>query len=295
MLDWLPVFKDKLLDQELKKSGIVKFDLSNAAMASNVEKKLAELVPNYDTNIGEHFYGSVSLQEKRLKEKVHQELSQLLSPFLESILSHHKLLIYFYLVKVVGEKSVLNLHQDWSIIDERKFRAYNVWIPLVDSTIENGTLHALKGSQNFPLNIRGANISPKYFEHFDVAKQYMQPIDVKLGEALLFDSRLLHFSPPNRSNKARTAVVNNIIPTETETLSFHGNESEGKLSVNQYKVPEDLFIHYNDFVNQKDDPNPKGELIGEIDHGNIGAVSNEEFQQLLKEFVIKKKWYHVFK
>ena len=294
-MDWLPVFKNKALDQQLRKEGIVKFQLSSAAMVIDVEKKLSELVPNYDTNIGEHFYGSVSLREKTVKERVHTELSQLISPFLESTLSHHKLLTYFYLVKVLGEKSVLNLHQDWTIVDEQKFRGYNLWIPLVDSTVENGTLYALKGSQNFPLNVRGANIHPKFVEHFDLAKQFMQPIDVKLGEALLFDSRLLHFSPPNRSNKARTAVINTIIPITAQTFSFHGNWVKDKLEVDQYKVPEDLFIHYDDFVNQKDAPNPKGEFVGKIDYGNVNSVSTEEFQNLIKKFIIKKKWYQVFK
>lgn len=293
-MDWLPVFKDQKLDKALRKNGIVKFKMGSVQMVEDCKTKLSELNTGYDHNIGEHFYGSVSITEKKTKEAIHQAFSSILTPYLESLLIHHRLLTYFYLVKVVGKKSVLNIHQDWSIIDERKYRAYNLWIPLVESTVENGTIYAIKGSQNFPLNIRGANIPPKFLNHFDVAKKYLKPILVKKGEALLFDSRLIHFSPPNQSSEARTAVINNIIPLAAETYSFCGEKSGDSLKINQYKVPEDLFIHYNDFVNQKDSPNPKGELIGEIEFGNINAISEEEFKRLIDQFAVKKKWYEVF-
>lgn len=294
MSEWLPVFKDTKLDNTLRRDGIVKFHLEPADMALNAKSQLSSLVPDYDQNIGEHFYGSVSLNELALKREIHQELTSVISPFLESLLINHQLLTYFYLVKVVGEKSVLNIHQDWSIVDERKYRGYNLWIPLSDSTVENGTIYAMKGSQNFPLNIRGANIPPKYLEHFALAEPYLKPIDVKLGEALLFDSRLIHYSPPNRSETPRTAVINNIIPNSAETVSFHGQQVDDQLTVNQYAVPNDLFIHYDDFVNQKDYPNPKGTYVGPIDYGNTLPISKTEFEKLIKEFVVRKKWYQLF-
>lgn len=294
MMNWLPVFNDSKLDLKLKRDGIVKFALPDDLMIDACENVLSNLVPNYDKNIGENFYGSVSLKDIATKLAVHHDLGQLVTPFLNSIISNHKLLTYFYLVKVKGSKSILQLHQDWSIIDERKYRAYNLWIPLCDSTVENGTLHVLKGSQNFPLNIRGANIPPKYLDQFELAKRNMKPIDVKKGEALLFDSRLLHYSPANLTDQARTAIINNIIPTQAETFSFFGRQGKDQLSIDQYQVPADLFIHYDDFVNQKDLPNPKGEFMGRINYGNTDSVLEEEFNRLVQQFAVKKKWYQFF-
>ena len=294
MSEWMPVFSDDKLNEKLRKEGIVKFNLASVEMAKACEKKLRSLIPDYDRDIGEHFYGSVSLSEKTIKEAVHREMSALLTPYLASILEGHKLLTYFYLVKVVGDKSELKIHQDWSIVDERSYRAYNLWIPLTDSTVQNGTIYALKGSHQFPLNIRGANIPPKYLEHYEVAKQQMEAIEVKLGEALIFDSRLIHFSPPNQSASPRTAVINNIIPKKAETYSFCGEESNGQLKVKQYRVPEDLFIHYDDFVHQKDLPNPVGSLVGYIDYANTASISEKSFKALMNQHGLRKKWYQFF-
>ena len=147
----------------------------------------------------------------------------------------------------------------------------------------------MKGSHKFPLNIRGAGIPSKYGSHFSDAKKYLTPIKVKVGEALLFDSRLLHYSPPNYSRKSRTAIINNIIPTDAQTRCLHGKGDGNELDVNHYDVPEDFFIHYEAFNAQKDFPNPKGVLIEKINYGNIKTPSQEEFQRLIKKYKIKKK------
>jgi hypothetical protein len=205
-------------------------------------------------------------------------------------LVNHKLLTYFFLVKGIGGNSILRLHQDWSIIDERKYRAYSLWIPLCDSTTKNGTLYAMKGSHKFPLNIRGTGIPSKYGPLFNEAEKYLKPIKVKAGEALLFDSRLLHYSPPNKSNKSRTAIVNNIIPTISKSRSFHGKQIGDTLEVSQYDVPKDLFIHYDEFNSQKDLPNPKGVFVEKIDYANDSEPTIGEFREMLKKYNVKKKF-----
>lgn len=290
-MEWLPLFKDQKLDEKLRREGIVKFKLNELTSVKRARDFLNQTLPNYDQNIGENFYGSVSLNDLDLKRKMHQGLAEIFSSELKSITQNHRLLTYFYLVKVAGKKSALNLHQDWSIIDERKYRAYNLWIPLSDSNIQNGTIYAIKGSQNFPLNIRGANIPPKFQAHFEAAKKHLKPFEVKLGEALIFDSRILHFSPPNQSNNPRTAVINNIIPEKAETFAFFGEQLDSDMQVKQYAVPEDLFIHYDDFPQQKDLPNPKGQLLGEVDYANLSPISASEFQSWISKYAVKKNWF----
>lgn len=292
--NWINVFNNEQLNETLREDGIVKFTLPSFD-ASHYVSLLENEVEGYPHEFESGFYGSVSLADLNIKRKVDQMIRESLSPQIESLLCNHRLLTYFFLIKGIGQQSVLNLHQDWSIIDERKHRAYNLWIPLCDSTKENGTLYAAKGTHRFPLNIRGAGIPPKFNEHFAVAQKYMEPIEVKTGEALIFDSRILHFSPPNTTGKSRSTLINNIIPTEAETMCFHGHTEGDSFIVDRYNVPDDLFIHYDHFNEQKDAPNPKGIFAETIDYANTSSVSQSEFQTLLKATSSKKKkWFSLF-
>lgn len=292
--NWIDVFHDEGLNQTLREDGIVKFRLPSFD-ASKYVSFLEEEVKGYPQDFESGFYGSVSLADLAVKQKVDRGIAEMLTPAIEPLLRNHRLLTYFFLIKGIGKQSVLNLHQDWSIIDEREYRAYNLWVPLCDSTTTNGTLYAAKGTHRFPLNIRGAGIPPKFNEHFVIAQKYMEPIEVKVGEALIFDARLLHFSPPNTSDKSRTAIINNIIPSSAETMCFHGSTVGNEFTVNRYDVPSDLFIHYDNFNAQKDDPNPKGILHGKIDYANTTSVKESEFIHLLKATSSKKKkWFNLF-
>ncbi len=287
--NWIDVFQNKELNRALKNKGIVKFNLEHFD-ARGCEAFLKREVPGYPGDYESQFYGSVSLEEMELKRKIHSTLDEFVTSHVGPMLTNHRLLTYFFLIKGIGNKSILRLHQDWSIVDERKYKAYNLWIPLINSTVANGTIFALPGSHEWPLNIRGAGIPPKYLNHFETAKKFMKPFRVKVGQALIFNSRVLHFSPPNQTTTSRTAVINNIVPLEAEITSFHGRMESNKTVVSEYKVPEDFFIHYDDFNNQKDHHNPMGKLAGEIDYANADLVSEEHFHKLIKSIPKRKKW-----
>lgn len=90
-------------------------------------------------------------------------------PALAGFISGYRLLSSTYLVKGVGPKSMLDVHQDWSVVDETQHRSYTIWLPLSNSNSTNGTVRALKGSHNFPLNRRGGGIGSKYLSNRDLA------------------------------------------------------------------------------------------------------------------------------
>lgn len=292
------VFKESLLNEQLQRDGIVKFSLKEGFSATACDQFLRGKLEKYPDELEHAFYGSVSIGELETKKEIHRDISQnLLGPYFEELLQDHRVLTYCFLVKGLGDKSILKLHQDWSIVDERKYRNYNLWVPLVDSTKENGPLYALKGSHHFPLNIRGGGIPHKYSQCFESAKEHMEAIEVMTGEALLFDVRLLHYSPPNHSQYPRTAIINNVIPSEAHVIQYHGQKEGGELIVNEYDVPEDFFIHYDNFPIEKDQPSTKATFKATIDYADAGLVTPEDFDKLLKKYILKKKkkWYSFLK
>ena len=294
MNNWLPVFDDDSLNQTLKDDGIVKIKLDgfDTDAAKNF---LKNTVDGYPEQFNAPFYGSYNEHRLEIKKKVHSGLSNFLDPFINSLLADHRTLCYFFIVKGNGGNSRVNLHQDWSIVDELKHRAYTLWIPLVDSTIDNGTLHVLKGSHLFPLNIRGGAILPKFeFANEADAKalNFLSPITVKAGEALIFDSRILHYSPSNQSALPRTSIISNITPTQAESFCFTQEETDGKQDVYRYTVPHDFYMLYDDLIRDKDVPNALGTNRIKIDYANIEQLNFDEFKRLTKEYLRpKKKWF----
>jgi len=58
-------------------------------------------------------------------------------------------------------------------------------------------------------------------------KKYSTPMLLTAGQAVLLDDRCLHWSPPNRSRKVRTAFQLELIPREAElTIYYRSNDQE---------------------------------------------------------------------
>lgn len=130
-----------------------------------------------------------------------------------------------FMVKSKGENGRLDPHQDWSIVDESKFNSYNIWLPLVDVNEENGTLLILPNSHQLFENIRGLNIPSSFQNVQKEVWKYLIPINMKAGEALVYDHRLLHASAINQTNSPRIAIVGGLIPEAAEMRYYFGREN----------------------------------------------------------------------
>lgn len=131
-----------------------------------------------------------------------------------------------FMAKSKGENGKILPHQDWSIVNEDDFFSYNIWLPLVDTNAENGTLQILPKSHLLLNNIRGLNIPSSYQNVIDETWQYLQPISVKAGEALVYDHRLLHASSINQTDTPRLVIVYGIVPLSAQMLYYFGRKNE---------------------------------------------------------------------
>jgi hypothetical protein len=150
------------------------------------------------------------------------------APAIERVLHDVTLFNLSFVVKWPGEESELPLHQDWSYVDERASGSVTIWIPLDATSVErgNGPIHALTGSHRLPAYQRGANTVPWYQPLREVIGSHLEPVTADSGEAVIFDSRLLHASPPNRSDLPRRAILAMACGRSTPLRYYHqhGNQ-----------------------------------------------------------------------
>ena len=285
------LFKDKELNYILEKDGIVKFTLPDKEIVSKCQQIIDNVAPPVSENFKHGFYAGVLINDVDFKKNMSAMFGKVLIPPFSKITENYRFMSFSYLAKGIGERTALDIHQDWSVTDERNYNSYNLWIPLSNSTKENGTLYALKGSHKFPLNIRGGGIPPKYMNHREKAIHAMEIYDVKLGEALIFDSRLVHYSPPNQTEKIRYAIVAPLISNKTQPIVYNGEIVADKLKVRAYRAPDDFYMNFTNFMEQKDKAPDFVEFIGEIDNPNTDEISEEEFLTLLKQVPKKKRFF----
>jgi ectoine hydroxylase-related dioxygenase (phytanoyl-CoA dioxygenase family) len=88
--------------------------------------------------------------------------------------------------------------------DERKYSTVSIWCPLVDSFEENGTLQVVPGSHKRFGEVRGPMI-PWELENIkhEIIKDYLVPLNIKAGNAIVLDDSIVHYSAINKTNDLR--------------------------------------------------------------------------------------------
>ncbi len=122
-------------------------------------------------------------------------------------------------------------HQDKSYWpDANANPVITVWIPMVDSTHENGCLHLIPGTHrkrviefhNEGVTGTGYLESDAKVVEEEVKKREIIALPVAAGSAILFNDRLLHSSTPNNSDHVRWSVDLRYQPTDQDPMPQHG-------------------------------------------------------------------------
>jgi len=119
-------------------------------------------------------------------------------------------------------------HQDKSYWpDANSNPVITVWIPLVDSTIENGCLHILPRTHRQRLlshhreTYSGTGYEETDAEHV-TGRDRAVALPLEAGGAILFNDRCLHMSTPNNSATVRWSVDLRYQPTDQDPMPQHG-------------------------------------------------------------------------
>ncbi len=187
------------------------------------------------------------------RSKTFAEISNKMLPASCLYLDRYKPVMGVFTAKRPGENSSMLLHQDWSLVDETKFRSVSVWMALCDMNHDNGNLQVAEQSHLYAGFPRGMNI-PVPFENIRAELHSNSLIDIPLkkGDAVIFDHRLIHASPENGSDKIRLAAVLALIPEEAELIHYYKYpDAEDMLEI--LKLNENDF-HLLDFFDMPNKP-----------------------------------------
>lgn len=155
-------------------------------------------------------------------------------------LTGYRLCVANWLVKEASASdSAVAFHQDWTFIDERQARSFNIWIPLVDVDAHNGCLEVVPGTHLESLDHRPHGDACRFSAVADgLRATHTRAIHTPRGHGVFYDGALLHASRPNTSPGRRIAVGTVWIPEGSQLVHcFRISPSE----VEVFAVDESFF------------------------------------------------------
>lgn len=240
------LFKDEALQQTFDQNGYVVIDLIE-------REQIDELLAFYRGLEHEPMpeYGfQVSLDNRRpdFVRAVSEKLRRTVGPYVDRRFREHKIFTASFVVKEKNPLGIVPPHQDWTFVDERQYWSATVWCPLVDVGMDNGGLGVIQGSHLFYDHVRPSP-SPQYEPPFKPLVSslfpYLKVIELKAGQAIVFDNRTFHGSPPNTTDQTRIAFGIGITHEAAQIQHFYLLPEREKSLVEGYEVDEDFFYHYN--------------------------------------------------
>lgn len=245
----------------IDKDGIIKIPFLNQTQIEEYTKFVTEKTPIVEMSSDYGLVAGVSFDSNRMKHELHHKIEETILPILNSYLTDFKSLIFTSLVKGTGKHSKLDIHQDWSVVDEKHHHSWSLWIPLIDCTVDNGTLFVIKGSHKKLHNVRGGSIPSIFKDDTEELIKLMEPIEVKAGEALIFYQNICHFSPPNLTETPRITLISSLAPKNADIFQYYLKDEE---TVEVYQMDDAFFMQFDDFIVEKDQAPKKGFKIGEL-------------------------------
>ncbi len=276
------IFKNTQLQTQFDKDGFVKISLLTTENISALKTLFSHYFPNPSAD----FFSSSYENDFQLKKEISDEIGKIISQNLENVFTNFTWFGSAFLSKGNGARSEMPMHQDWTIVDETKYIALNIWTPLQDTNEENGTLEVITGSHKWHNTLRAPTL-PFYFDGFqNQLKQKLTVIPTLATEAVVLNQALIHYSKPNKTNETRIAITTGI-KSKNAPMIFHYWNKDIPNEIEQFKQADDFLLQFTDFHQAIFKRPVIGESIGKLAFTKQQA-SEQEIINLLKNKEEKK-------
>jgi hypothetical protein len=179
------------------------------------------------------------------KRKVFKIITEYFEPHMNRLLANYRPIIANYIRKQ-SDTGEVPLHENWAFADERKCTTVSIWCPLVDSTVENGTLQVVPGSHKRFGEIRGPMI-PWELDGIkkEIIENHLIPLETKAGDCVILDDSIVHYSALNKTEGLRLAIQLICVPSEFPSIHYHMDSQSNPNEVQVLEVHDDFYMEFN--------------------------------------------------
>lgn len=237
-----PIFRDAKQQDAFDRNGYIVLDFLEPSEVSELQALWSSL-PN--DLAGMPFSNTIMSSDLNYRREVHDSIAAVFHSRAEAIFDGCRLCLCTFLRKAPSsEPSTVQLHQDWSFVDEVRHSSAAIWCPLVKVDHNNGCLQVVPGSHHLNSFPRGAHSAFPYTDLLEVIKRdYLVDIPMRAGQALVSSQRLFHSSPPNRSVRERVVAGGLCVPQESKMV-FLARDSDDPGMLRVCEVADEFYQNF---------------------------------------------------
>lgn len=215
-----PIFKDPLLQAEYEDKGYVVIDFLDSTQVASLQNTYTELN-------GQPVQMGFSTSNMSMNPEYRKAVSDAILDGFNAAVDKHfdrcKMFFGIFTSKQANqERSICSMHQDPTYVDESKYHGMTIWVPLVDTDEHNGALEVIDRSHLLNSGPRGTFPRFPYQELVPLfLDKYFKRLDIKAGQAYIGNSKVLHWSPANRSNIERVAAISWMSEEESQMRCYY--------------------------------------------------------------------------
>lgn len=275
------LLQDQDLEHQLQSDGVIKIPFLTNLELQAIKDLYTDM---HGTDDPPSMYDGIHMTiwhgDRAYKMRINRALKQILKDACDRTFKDYRAISQQFIVKRKGSDTTFPIHQDWSIVDEFKYRSFNLWIPLQDVDETNGAMWIVKGSHHINRKIRGAGyLFPNYYPVLEALRPQMTSYTMQGGEALLFYHNTLHGSPYNASEGHRAVVQISIIPEHAPLQIYFQRGAGQPLEVHH---PADDFTFYYDKIREESEVRaPTGKPTELLPSLRVEPATLEEIDQAL--------------
>ena len=252
------VFNDALLQEQFDKDGYVRVPFISKERVEKLKQAFFNTLPQSGGTIIPEDVLTVDVPDitydftfidksPEYKRLVFDVIAKEFKPEVNKYLADYKPIIANFIRKKTDSGEV-PLHQNWAFVEERKCTSVSIWCPLVDSTIENGTLQVVPGSHKRFGEFRGPMV-PWQLDNIknEIIENYLVPLETKAGDCVILDDSIIHYSALNKTNHLRLAIQLILIPAEFYSVHYH-LDPQNPTEIKIWEVDKDFYMQFNPWM-----------------------------------------------
>jgi hypothetical protein len=281
------VLNNEVWEKEFVKNGCVQIPFISAKEVAELKQLFFDTLPesggqitSEETGVDNSHFISYDFtfidKNPEYKRKVFKIITEYFEPHMNRVLSDFRPIIANYIRKK-SETGEVPLHENWAFADEKKCTTVSIWCPLIDSTIANGTLQVVLGSQKRFGEHRGPMVP---WELDDIKKEIIEkhlvPLETKAGDCVVLDDSIIHYSAINKTEGLRLAIQLICVPSEEPSIHYHLDFQNNPKEIQILEVHDDFYMEFNPWKK------PDGvKVIGKVPFVNR-RIDEQEFKERLK-------------
>ena len=244
------------------------------------DEEVSALMKVYEDNKVDESQGlqlTIKNSDVGVNKTIHERSQAIAKAAIERVLSEHRVIYSGFIAKLPHKPNTAGVHRDPALVDETKYRSLVIWCPMIDTDEKNGALYMVRNSNQVFPGYKCFDYGKYDYKSIEevIQKNYSSLLKMKKGQAVIYDTAILHFSYQNESPYPRVVYSSIAIPSEASLLTYHHNRERNTLDV--YAADSDFLLsYYQQHIHRGDLERP---LIARTDYESPISVTLEEFDK----------------